>query len=516
MGCERLAISRWGFGDFSAFVRKHARWQLCWLWLLGACQLQSSIHSSTELVIDIEIERAVREQSDRISISAVQAASAERALRGIPVFAEDFLLADAGDDRVQRVVLQPRGLATPFVSIHVSAEGAQRNVPVAEARLNTRYGRGEWRIAKLRLGAACIDVSCEASATCADGACVSATAAWADLPLYWPSSDAGRTLESDAAVPLDASSMPLDGSPAAPPTIVDDSGIVTGLGQALSDDDGGASNPCEQAHGGCDERVSCMNEAGAAVCGACPKGFVDVHHDGTQCAECAPCAAHASCQDHRCACERGYHVDGAGCAPDDRCQRDADCIAAASCEAGSDGRRSCQCRAGYTGDGASCEDVDECASGTLHCGAGALCVNRPGDASCQCSLGYVMSMDGSCVDIDECASGASDCDTSPAACVNTPGGFLCQCPSGWSGTGKGPDGCTGGNPCTLNNGGCDLRRDCLNTSPGPTCGDCAPGYRKDGATGCVEGSGAGGDGGGGAGGTGGVGFPWPPWFLIGN
>jgi hypothetical protein len=502
MRCERLAISRWGFGDFSVSVRKHAaRWQLCWLWLLGACQLQSSVRSSTQLVIDIEIERSVREQSDRISVTVAQAASAERALRAIPVFAEDFLLTDVDDDRVQRVVLQPRGLATPFVSIRVSAESAQRTGPVAEARLNTRYGQGERRIARLRLGAACIDVSCEASATCADGACVSATASWADLPLFWPSaaSDAGRTIERDAGMSLDASSPPLDGAL----TIVDDSGIVTGLGQALSDDDAGASSdPCAQAHGGCDMRVGCTSARGVVVCGACPSGFDDVHHEGTQCVpvdECAPCAEHASCQNDRCVCERGYHSDGPRCARDDDCQSDADCAAAASCKAGGDGRRSCECRDGYVGDGATCADVDECASGASHCGSGATCVNQPGGASCQCLLGYVMSADGSCADVDECASGASDCDTSPAACVNTPGGFMCQCPAGWSGTGKGADGCAGVNPCTMNNGGCDPLRDCLNTSPVPTCGDCAPGYRKDGATGCVQGTVVGG-------------FPWPPWF----
>lgn len=482
MRCERLAISRWGFGDFSVHVRRHVRWQLLWLWLLGACQLQSSVHSSTLLVIDVEVERAVREQSDRISITAAQASTAERALGAIPVYAEDFMLAGVDDDHVQRVVLQPRGLATPFVSVHVSAESDHHSAPVAEARLNTRYGEGEWRVAKVRLGADCIGVSCEASATCARGACVSAEASWADLPLYWPSSDAGRTQELDAGSPTDAgsmtdaSSLPIDaGSVAA--TVVDDSGIVTGLGQALSDDDAGVvHDPCEHAH--CAEHASCRSSRG----------------------------------DYRCVCERGFHDDGPRCAPDDSCQKDADCAASASCKPGSDGRRSCQCLTGYVGDGASCTDVDECMSGALRCGAGATCVNQPGSAMCQCSSGYVMSMDGSCVDQDECASGMSDCDTSPAACVNTPGGFMCQCPAGWSGTGKGPDGCTGGNPCTVNNGGCDPRRDCLNTSPGPTCGDCMRGYRKDGATGCVEDSGSGGNGDGGSGGSGGLGFPWPPWF----
>ena len=38
--------------------------------------------------------------------------------------------------------------------------------------------------------------------------------------------------------------------------------------------------------------------------------------------------------------------------------------------------------------------------------------------------------------------------------------------------------------CEVNNGGCDSKRDCINKDGSRECGDCPPGWIKDGETAC--------------------------------
>jgi len=78
---------------------------------------------------------------------------------------------------------------------------------------------------------------------------------------------------------------------------------------------------------------------------------------------------------------------------------------------------------------------------------------------------------------------------------NTPsgsGGNTCctlgggECAAGLVRSKDGRD-CKVPDPCDNNNGGCDAKRQCTSTGGKVTCGNCAAGFHKDGATGCKKG-----------------------------
>lgn len=459
---------------------------------LNACRLDTDVHSATRLVVSIEVERAVRVRSQELQVGVAQAGSSLAAAGAEPQQLERLALAGADDDHVKRLTITPQGgQKAPYVCITVTARGPQDDpLAAVQARVVTRFVRGEAHEVRLALRADCLAVACRTGETCEAGSCVEALRRPGDLPLVH-AADAGRVLEdaapeapADAAVP-DAAEV----DTTEPPIVTHVSRVVT------VDEDAGTGDACAAAHGGCDPLVACYGMHGQVTCGLCPRGFEDVHNDGTQCRdidECrngqAGCAEHARCTNSpggfECTCDSGYGGDGHSCKLADLCGADADCGGlAGSCQTGAEGRRSCVCPQGYRLIGSTCVDIDECTTGALDCGPHGTCMNAPGSAQCQCAKGYVLTA-GTCKDVDECAAKQSDCDLQPSACVNTDGSFSCKCPAGYNGSGRGEHGCELANPCKLDNGGCDAHRDCLNTDGGPTCGDCQPGYRKSGPKGC--------------------------------
>ena len=482
---------------------KRATLALLCMGMLHACRLDVDVRSDTRLVLMLEVERALRASSQQLRVELAEGGSAETAASAPLTHSELLALDGLADDHIKQLRFTPHdGRAAPHVSITVTAQSVTDDGPrfVAQARVITRYVRGEARVVPLRLYAECRGVACDLDQSCEAGSCVTALRSSESLPLYYPR-DAGRIQEDAALAPVDSvvdagrtaaveapvvREAPRDAGPPAMHEAPHASGEV----------DAGLADPCAREHGGCDPLVPCYDTRGKPTCGVCPRGFEDVHDDGTLCRdidECqsgkAGCAQHARCINQRgsfeCTCEAGYSGDGHSCELADLCASDADCGGlVGACQLSAEGRRACVCPPGYVALATSCADVDECASGALNCGLHGRCVNRPGSADCQCEAGYGISL-GTCVDVDECSALLNDCDRSPNACVNNDGSFRCRCPPGYSGNGRGERGCELTNICLVNNGGCDLHRDCLNTEGGPTCGDCQTGWRKDGPTNCL-------------------------------
>src|SRR5262245_21865693 len=75
------------------------------------------------------------------------------------------------------------------------------------------------------------------------------------------------------------------------PAVDADAGCATPMDRAQATEPGqagapstgdsktGALDACAQDNGGCDKLVSCSTDEGVARCGACPKGYDDVHGD---------------------------------------------------------------------------------------------------------------------------------------------------------------------------------------------------------------------------------------------
>ncbi len=71
------------------------------------------------------------------------------------------------------------------------------------------------------------------------------------------------------------------------------------------------------------------------------------------------------------------------------------------------------------------------------CDLAAACTNTVGGYDCVCKAGFSgpgKGKDG-CKDIDECDKGTAKCATA-AICTNTAGSYTCKCKAGWSGDGK--------------------------------------------------------------------------------
>lgn len=109
-------------------------------------------------------------------------------------------------------------------------------------------------------------------------------------------------------------------------------------------------------------------------------------------------------------------------------------------------------------------------AGTLSCGPG------------------LQNVDDSCVDRDECALLVDDCDASPRACVNTAPTsgppYLCSCPAGFTGDGRGADGCQDINECAAKP--CGAGAVCSNVFGSFSCGQCPPGQTGGGIEPCVD------------------------------
>jgi hypothetical protein len=105
-------------------------------------------------------------------------------------------------------------------------------------------------------------------------------------------------------------------------------------------------------------------------------------------------------------------------------------------------------------------DIDECMTGAAQCGS-AVCSNVVGSYKCgDCPAGYRENPGGDCEDVNECLSENGGCDTNPMASCNNQTGAAnsCSCPPGYTGNGRGSEGCIdidecAPNPCA-NNGTC--------------------------------------------------------------
>jgi hypothetical protein len=493
------------------------------VWLLfsqiaSACRVDTSVGPQTQVVIDIDAEPEVRARSAQLQLSILGARDGDDALSGNPTFDRQFALGyDDAPTWPVRVVLVPKaGDSRRRFTVSATALDAN-DAFVTAVRLTSGYVAEEIRYANLVLEAACLDVQCPLGDSCTEGQCVSAEREPHELPLFWPTDDAGTP---DASLDTDAAD--------------DDSGSPNDSSESPTQD---AQDRCTRNWGGCDPLVTCQVAASDVHCGDCPSGYIDVHSDGTQCSDIDECArknggcdlAHGQCTNtpggRECRCTGGYHGDGMRCTLNTLCHDASSCGKDAGCRDGI-----CVCNAGYSGDGTQCDDIDECAQLTAACGGSATCTNTPGGFRCVCLPGYVDS-EGTCVDRDECALNLDDCDDSPDACLNTAGGFQCVCPSGYTGDGKGASGCVDIDECTTNvddcddspqacvnvmgtfmcmcpsgytgngksssgcadvdecatnNGGCDSKRPCTNEAGSFSCGKCDSGWSRDGATGCID------------------------------
>ncbi|XP_046831610.1 cartilage oligomeric matrix protein isoform X2 [Vespa crabro] len=210
----------------------------------------------------------------------------------------------------------------------------------------------------------------------------------------------------------------------------------------------------------CYPGAHCQDSARGPICGTCPRGMTG---DGRNCLKIItcldnPCFPGVRCEDHhhgyRCGkCPTGYHGNGERCERrrnvcDSRpCYTEVECITTnypPFFRCGS-------CPAGFTGNGTSCQDINECE------------IARP------------------------CFPGVR--------CINLRPGFRCEsCPPGYTGStfeGVGIEMirnrkqiCRDLNECEINNGGCDLHSECINTEGSYRCGPCRNGFVGNETTGC--------------------------------
>lgn len=210
----------------------------------------------------------------------------------------------------------------------------------------------------------------------------------------------------------------------------------------------------------CYPGVQCQDTSRGPICGSCPRGMTG---DGRNCMKVTtcldnPCFPGVRCEDHhhgyRCGkCPNGYHGNGERCERrrnpcDSRpCYTEVECISTnypPFFRCGS-------CPAGFTGNGTSCQDLNECEL-ARPCFPGVRCTNlRPGFRCESCPPGYTGSMfEG--VGIEMIRNRKQICRDV--------------------------------NECEINNGGCDIHSECINTEGSYRCGPCRNGFVGNETTGC--------------------------------
>ena len=150
--------------------------------------------------------------------------------------------------------------------------------------------------------------------------------------------------------------------------------------------EGSAPDTCEGIT--CQDRASCDDSGGAALC-VCEDGFQGPGCDDiNECQEVGVCGSNALCAntfgDYYCDCASGYVSEAGVCVPLDECAQ-LPCDANAQCTTLSSGY-SCECKSGYYGNGWTCGIVDYCAA--EDCDSNGTCINTPGGAVCQCDSGF--------------------------------------------------------------------------------------------------------------------------------
>lgn len=251
------------------------------------------------------------------------------------------------------------------------------------------------------------------------------------------------------------------------------------------------SNPCG-SHGACEDSTGvivcvCEAEWDGKLCTTCAAGH---HQEGEACVldqTCLPtsCDQHGTCEvvegkvgcecnagyqgDFCTDCADGYHVEGSGCAVDQKCPQTGACnghgvcddgtgIIVCTCEAGWAEKFCTTCAAGYHVDGDACVLDQTCLPNT--CAGHGQCTVVGGTVTCacddgytgdyctQCAAGYHAAV-GGCVADQPCPqTGACN---GHGVCDDTSGMPVCACNAGWT---------------------------------GETCGSCAPGFHADGGD-CV-------------------------------
>lgn len=205
---------------------------------------------------------------------------------------------------------------------------------------------------------------------------------------------------------------------------------------------------CAKNRSRCDPMAACASDASSFHC-TCPKGYRDVHGDGSLCHDRDECA------------------DGT-----------ARCDALARCD-NQPGSFKCVCPEGYIDhdQGSRCEEIDACQAGLDNCDRETQACQKLDGAGfrCTCKTGFELNPDGSCRDIDECATGSAKCEA-PAECENRPGSYACRCPL--SLTQLTPTSCEQIDPCEAGRRSCGEHTSCVASSGGQYSCECLPGYER--------------------------------------
>ncbi len=319
-----------------------------------------------------------------------------------------------GSTRVGSLVVVPGGALDALVGLRVLA-GVERGVERCDAaegfsgcvvaRRILRFVAGEALTVRLSLSAACLGVSCDATHTCADGACLSARI-----------EDSGRCRDAGCGdEALSAGSTP-------PAPSVD--GGADALGPS------GCRANQKLCDGKCVEHDNAAFGCGAVGCTPCPGlGIASSVCNGAACATAGCGPDHKSCAGNCVPRDPLHGCGGGSCAPCESANGKAGCDATGAC--------SLVCNAGSKLCGGRCVRVDDpnygcgetgcsmsmcpdAGAGTLVCAGGACVVGTCGPGTKQC--GNV------CVPTDA-TNGCDAASCSPCAagqvCAGAP--TQCQC-----------------------------------------------------------------------------------------
>ncbi len=447
-----------------------------WLWLLAVSLFSVACEEvpPTEVFVEIDAERSVKRLATKVRIK-VEGGEDLDELGGRTTRHEEtadiselplvFRLTPMSGDENRAFVITATALT----------DGDEL---VSQARLISSYIPRQSLRPKLMIqGGDCLQRECsEETDTCFSGFCVSAKIAPKDLPndnaVEFPEGgplDAEMDAEHDAAPDAGPDAEP-DATPSLPDTGPD-------AAEGGPSGDGGLGSACPN-----NGMFQCLgaNSIGVLACSG------NVWQQATSCKVTERCDSRASstqgyCLDVVKECAEKMPGDQVcrgnqrlTCGPDRVSVETVDCPMGQVCV--------------QTGNQTSCmEDADECAQNTDDCDDQPnACRNTLSTFACECPAGYTGNGKGTdgCMDVDECAAGAQmACRVASATCMNSAGSYACTCPSGYSGTGSKAclniDECANGAVAACRAGATG----CMDT-PGSYQCTCGAGYNGTGTTSC--------------------------------
>jgi hypothetical protein len=151
---------------------RRAHWLSLAALTCAGCQLESGIRSRTQVVVDIDADRTVRDRTDHVQLSIAGAAKREQ-LPAAPSLVDRtiYVRMPAGPHWPLREVLTPQAAdASRVYSVRVTALD-ERDRAILDVRVESGYVHQQIRSLELHLTASCLEMACADDESCFDDSC---------------------------------------------------------------------------------------------------------------------------------------------------------------------------------------------------------------------------------------------------------------------------------------------------------------------------------------------------------